>query len=275
MPATPRSIWAVPSYLPYLQPPLSPETIAEAEQQIGYHLPDSYLELLRIQNGGYIRYSLADTPHDVICGIGPHFPSLTDFDWSAYRSDVSYELDGLVPFDGDGHWNLCLDYRRKSMSPSITYIDVECDSETHIAASFAEYLQLLRIEDDGDDFVVSEIDDIEVFKRKLGDQMGVEFEAPDLWAHGYPTHRAPGGIEGSHEWLWISPNLVASGFVRSEDERYEELKHLMEGDALRYPELPEDSYIITATSRLHKALLQACNALTINIRPFSDYIETQ
>lgn len=272
MSSTSRSVWAVPSYLPYLQPPLSTEMIKDAEQKIGYRLPESYLKLLRIQNGGYIRYTLAETPHSLICGIGPHFPSLTDFDWDSYRSDVSYKLDGLVPFDGDGHWNLCFDYREDTANPSITYIDIECDDEDHIATSFAEYLKLLHIEDDGYDFVVTEIDDIEVFKGKLEGQMGIVFEAPDSWAHGYPTHRAPGGIEGRHEWLWVSPNLVPPGFVRSEDARYEDLKHLMEGEALRYPELPATSYIISATSGLHQALLESCSELQIDLRPLSEYI---
>jgi hypothetical protein len=96
--------------------------------------------LLRAQNGGYIRYTLPD-PDSVhtqiygIYGIGPHFPSLTGFDSDDCRDYVSFELDGLIPFDGDGHWRLRLDYRGDRSIPAVTYVDVECDNEHEIATS--------------------------------------------------------------------------------------------------------------------------------------------
>ena len=49
---------------------------------------------------------------------------------------MSFELDGLVPFSGDGHWYLCLDYRA-SEQPAVAYIDVECDEQSIIAQDFA------------------------------------------------------------------------------------------------------------------------------------------
>jgi hypothetical protein len=45
---------------------LTDETVASAEKQIGYKLPLEYLNLLRKQNGGYIRFSLPDMVHDTI-----------------------------------------------------------------------------------------------------------------------------------------------------------------------------------------------------------------
>src|SRR5262249_51521326 len=74
--ATADTIWRVPAYFPYLQPPLTDEAIGSAEAEIGYKLPTDYLNLLRKQNGGYIRYSLPENVHDTIAGIGPYFPSL-------------------------------------------------------------------------------------------------------------------------------------------------------------------------------------------------------
>ena len=55
-----EKIWRVPAYLPYLQPALTEEAILAAENSIGFKLPTAYLELLREQNGGYIRYSLPE-----------------------------------------------------------------------------------------------------------------------------------------------------------------------------------------------------------------------
>lgn len=66
--ATADTIWRVPAYLPYLQPPLTDEAVATAEKQIGYKLPSEYLNLLRKQNGGYIRFSLPEMVHDTIAG---------------------------------------------------------------------------------------------------------------------------------------------------------------------------------------------------------------
>ena len=60
MGATADTIWQVPAYLPYLQPPLTDEAVAAAEKEIGYKLPSEYLNLLRRQNGGYIRVSLLE-----------------------------------------------------------------------------------------------------------------------------------------------------------------------------------------------------------------------
>ena len=43
--------------------------------------------------------------------------------------EVSYEIEGLVPFDGDGHWHLCLDYRKCKEDPPIVYVDIETDGQ--------------------------------------------------------------------------------------------------------------------------------------------------
>src|SRR5688572_29754857 len=104
-----KTLWQIPKYLPYVQPSLTGEILANAEKKIGYKLPKEYIDILKIQNGGYIRFTLKETPNDQIYGIGPFFPSLTEYDWTDYEGAVGFELPGLVPFDGDGHWYLCLD----------------------------------------------------------------------------------------------------------------------------------------------------------------------
>lgn len=44
----PKTIWRVPAYLPYLQPPLTEQALSRAEAEIGFKLPKEYIELLRI-----------------------------------------------------------------------------------------------------------------------------------------------------------------------------------------------------------------------------------
>jgi hypothetical protein len=266
------TIWRVPAYLPYLQTPLTDEAIASAEEEIGYRLPTELLELLRKQNGGYIRMSLPDRVHSMITGVGPNFPSLTDFDWEECQEYVSYPLKGLVPFDGDGHWHLCLDYRKNSANPSITYVDVDGDEQTDIASSFLGYLELLRLEV-GDEYVLESVLDIDTLKSKLSSQLGVNFDPPDSWAHGYPVHRASLRTASQPEWLWLSSNTVPRGFVRMKDPRYEELKELVAGDALLYPELAGGSFLLSTTDGVRAKVLDACARLQITARPLREYVD--
>jgi hypothetical protein len=266
------TIWRVPAYLPYLQPPLTDEALACAERQIGYALPAELLELLRKQNGGYIRLSLPQREHSIIAGIGPNFPSLTDFDWEEHQEYVSYPLKGLVALDGDGHWYLCLDYRKNLTTPSVTYIDIECDEQVDIAPSFSQYLALLRVDID-DQYVLESVADIESVKSRLSSWLGVEFDATDSWAHGYPIHRVALGTANNPQWLWLSPNTVLRGFVRVDDPRYGELKDLMAGNAARYPELAKDSFLLSATDGVRAKVLEACLKLQLAVHPLQAYIK--
>jgi hypothetical protein len=270
--ATADTIWQIPVYLPYLQPALTVHAIRSAEEKIGYPLPMEYLDLLRKQNGGYIRYCLPENVHNMIAGIGPHFPSLTAFDWEECQEQVSYPLHGLVPFDGDGHWHLCLDYRMNPRSPAISLADIECDEEMQIADSFAAYLALLRIRVE-DEYVVEAVSDIEKVKTDLSRLLGVPFDPADTWAHGYPTERARLGTEQNRQWLWISPNTVPRGFVRENDRRYPELKDLMPGFAERFPGLPPGSYILSAPDGVRAKVLDACNKSGLIVRPLREYMQ--
>jgi SMI1-KNR4 cell-wall len=174
-----KTIWQIPKYLPYVHPSLTDEIIANAEKKIGYALPKEYIEILKNQNGGYIRFTLPEKPHGQIYGIGPHFPSLTDFDWSEYEGIVSFKLNGLVPFDGDGHWYVCLDYRQNKLQPEITFIDTESDYEKPVAKNFQEYLNLLEIET-GNEFVIETDMAIEDFIKKLQRFLTSNLKSPIL-----------------------------------------------------------------------------------------------
>lgn len=271
--ATPETIWQVPAYLPYLQPSLTEAAVLAAEEKIGYRLPVDYLNLLKKQNGGYIRFSLPDMVHDTIAGIGPYFPSLTEFDWEESQESVSFRLEGLVPFDGDGHWHLCLDYREHKNSPTVTYVDIECDRESPIATSFADYLMALQI-DAGDDYVVEAGAEIEKVVAGLSAALGIAFGPPDTYGHGYPIYQARLGTGSRPEWVWVSPNTVPLGFVRLKDARYAELKDLMPGLAPRFPEISADACILSATAGVRANVVRACLESGLVIRPLRDYVQS-
>ena len=272
MGADSKSVWQVPAYLPYVQPEPTEDLIRDAEKKIGFKLPLDYIALLKTQNGGYIRYGLPNLVHSMIYGIGAHFPSITDFDWEDAKEFVSMELDGLVPFDGDGHWHLCIDYRKDPGTPCITHVDIEGDSESNIADSFGDYLQLLRLTVDEHEFVIPSVTEIEAVKSRMARLLGMEFEAPDSYDHGYPIHRGRCGTAKDPQWVWISPNLVSRGFVREEDSRYKELSGLMPGEATRFPELGKSSYLLSATDGIRPSVLKAFRDASIEIRPLSELV---
>lgn len=239
-----KYIWRTPKYLPYVQPTLTEDAIKEAEKKMGYKLPKEYLELLTIQNGGYIRYTIVETPHSQISGIGPFYPSITNFEWLKEYEGLSYEIDGLFPFDGDGHWNICLDYRKNKEEPEITYIDTEIDFEKPIAKNFKEYIDKLIIETENE-YVIETTSSLEETLKLISTTIGSDFGKPDLFAHGYPIY----SNKHKDNWIWISPNKVPSGFIRQDDERYEELKGQMEVQLLQFPEVDENALLLTFSDK--------------------------
>lgn len=269
MAVNPNNIWRVPAYLPYLQPPLTDQAISDAEAAIGYTLPPEYIALLRVQNGGCIRYSLPDSVHDTIAGIGPNFPSLTGFDWDDVQEYVSFPLQGLVPFDGDGHWHMCFDYRQDKNIPSIAYVDVECDSQSQVAPSFDDYLNLLFV-DHRDQFAINDFTDFESAMSAVSRAIRSDFSKPDSWAHGYPISRA--SLNGDSDWCWLSPNQVRHGFVRNDDPRYDSLKDVLPDLALRYPELTPTTYILNPSDGARDVVLASCRDAGLTITPLSNVI---
>jgi len=264
-----ESIWQKPIYLPYLQPKLTDEIIEGAEQKLGYRLPNELVELLKIQNGGYIRKTLEDSLNEQIYGIGPYFPSLSDVDWTDYKDWVSFELEGLIPFDGDGHWYICLDYRNNKSIPEITYIDTECDNQEMIAGSFYDYLSRLTITLD-DELVIKTNKTIGEIANQLESVLNIKFEEPDNFAHGYDQYRS----QLDDSWIWLSPNLVPNGFVRKDEDRYEELVKLSEGRTSRFPEISETSLLISFSDENTKdKVVEKIRNSEIEIIPLKEIIE--
>jgi hypothetical protein len=274
MKANATNIWAAPAYLPYVQPPLTDRMVADAERKIGYKLPRELIDALKVQNGGYIRYRLPDSIHDTISGIGPNFPSLTAFSWDDefFAENVSFPLQGLVPFDGDGHWYLCLDYRKHADVPAVTYIDVECDSQEPIANSFAEYLSQLQVDAEDGEYVVSPITDIPSIIAQIAGRLKLKVEQPDSWSQGYPVYSAVRKTRKGIQGAWISPNRVPRGFAREDEPNYETLRQQMPGETLRYPELPEASCILGTTDEIREQVLGQCRELKLEVRSLQEYL---
>ena len=235
---TPETIWARPVYLPYVQSPLTDALVQQAESQFGHSLPQLFLDILRVQNGGPIRFSIPDSVCDHIAGIGPSYPSITDDDLSDHQEYVDYSLDGLVPFDGDGHWYYCLDYRDNSVEPAVSYIDLECNSENRIADSFSDFLQLLELKLENE-LVLQNVADFDDAQRQLEVIFESKFEH-DISNIGVPNATLKTGKQWD-ECFWISPNKVAYGYSGDDPETFQ-----FQGDALMFPELSPTTVIFEA-----------------------------
>lgn len=235
---TPETIWRRPAYLPHVHPALTDAMVRQVEDQFGHPLPQLFLDVLRIQNGGPIRFSIPDSIGKQIAGIGPSHPSITDFYLQDHQEYVDYSLDGLVPFDGDGHWYYCLDYRNSPETPSVSYIDVECNSERQIARSFSDFLQLMELELENE-LVLQNVVDFDDAQRQLEAIFGSKFEH-DISNIGVPHSTLKIGRKWD-ECFWISSNKVAHGYSGRDQESFE-----FQGDALLFPELAANAVIFEA-----------------------------
>ena len=131
--------------------------VRNAEEKLGVKLPSSYIELCRIQNGGYITYDA--------------FPTSVPTGWADDHINVDHirgiEEEGILSNDyyieewelpkdiillcGDGHTWTAMDYRQTKENPPIIYIDLEWGDDLFIlelAPNFEAFLDgLLRYEE--------------------------------------------------------------------------------------------------------------------------------
>lgn len=120
-----------------------------------------------------------------------------------------------------------------------------------------------------DDYVIETNLTIDAAVKQIATIAKIDFEAPDSWAHGFAIYRSK--YKGA--WVWISVNKVPSGFIRSDDKRYEELKSQMETSGLRYPEIPENALLIsTSDEKVTKTFTGLLIDNSWSIRPLTTYL---
>lgn len=140
----------------YRLEPLTEEKVQKAEKELGVKLPDSYINLLKEQNGGYIHHDAhpASTPNswaddhvsvEYIMGIGEENGILE----SGYYIEEWDLPAGVVLISGDGHSWIALDYRSTKENPPVIFIDPDQDQIFELAPDFGTFLsQLTSWEDD-------------------------------------------------------------------------------------------------------------------------------
>ncbi len=258
--------WRVPAFLDYVQSTLTEETVREAESQLAVQLPRVYLGLLKQQNGGYLRASWPESVSETLFGIGPRFPSITRDDgwWRPKNAESQMwappEPNLLIPFDGDGHWDMCFDYRKHGprKEPSITFVDCECKRERPIVESFVDYLAGL-VDESAETATRFYGPTSEVVAKRLSQHLGTSKPTVDTFAHGYPIWGI--ALPGESRWIWVSPNLVPSGFRRDQSRII-----VTPDTALRIPEDPDCTALLSCTEESEASVLEALFALGLATR---------
>jgi SMI1-KNR4 cell-wall len=148
----------------YVGAPLTDESVAAVEGELGYKLPAAYVELMRFQNGGFPRrtahrtsepttwssdhiaitgiYSIGREKRCALCGAcGSRF----------WGNEGGYPPIGIYFADcpSAGHDMLCLDYRDcgPAGEPTVVHVDQEWDYKIVVVAkNFEQFIRGLEDE---------------------------------------------------------------------------------------------------------------------------------
>ncbi|MPS63340.1 MAG: SMI1/KNR4 family protein [Chryseobacterium sp.] len=142
------------------------EIIAEVENKLGYQLPKSYIELMRLQNGGLVNKSCFATTesvswaedHVAITGImaigkGKKYSLCGELGSQFMIDEWGYPADGIYICDcpSAGHDMILLDYSAcgKNGEPEVVHVDQENNfKKTFLAKDFETFIRGLRQEEE-------------------------------------------------------------------------------------------------------------------------------
>lgn len=148
----------------YVGAPITHEMIQSVQDELGYRLPNAYIELLRSQNGGIpIKKDYRTSQptwwaenHVSIAGIfgidrNRQSSLCGEFGSKFWTKEWGYPELGVYFADcpSAGHDMLCLDYREcgKDGEPRVVHVAQESDYEiTQVADNFAAFIQGLEDE---------------------------------------------------------------------------------------------------------------------------------
>ncbi|MDE5819710.1 MAG: SMI1/KNR4 family protein [Lachnospiraceae bacterium] len=129
---------------------LTDDMIRRAEKTLGYKLPESYIELLNVQNGGLIDDKYDESWLTVIYGIGPTKDAMNGLEemFENWKDEWEYPDIG-IPFgetQSAGHDMYYMDYRSvdENGEPRIVRIDNECDNAIYfVADNLIEFVKMV------------------------------------------------------------------------------------------------------------------------------------
>ncbi|PGT62333.1 SMI1/KNR4 family protein [Bacillus thuringiensis] len=145
------TIWADDDYLKLA--PINDELIKKAEEVLNVKLPESYINLLKEQNGGTLLLDTHPTSKpnswadDHVNVSGLYGISFDENESSILESRYlirEWEMpENIVLLSGDGHTWIALDYRNVAENPPVIFIDNEFEEIIELAPNLESFLQNL------------------------------------------------------------------------------------------------------------------------------------
>lgn len=130
----------------YALAPFDKETIDLVERKLQLKLPKDYVNLMKIQNGGYLRRNLFKMNEeeiilDELFGISAN--EAEGILRTIYMREEWGLPENIILLSGDGHSWVFLDYRKNRELPSVSYVDLELGEDYVLAASFTDFIHAL------------------------------------------------------------------------------------------------------------------------------------
>ncbi len=148
----------------YIEPPPTAEVIRQVEKELGYTLPESYIALMQVQNGGFSKKSA--------------FPTSTPTSWA----DDHIAIEGFLSIGWDKTYSLCGKLGSRFMMEEWGYPDIgiaicDCPSAGHDMV-FLDYREcgpqgepkVVHIDQEDDYYITPLADSFEAFIRGLVDE---------------------------------------------------------------------------------------------------------
>ena len=148
----------------YIEPPPTAEVIRQVEKELGYKLPESYIALMQVQNGGFSKKSA--------------FPTSTPTSWA----DDHIAIEGFLSIGWDKTYSLCGRMGSRFMIEEWGYPEIgvaicDCPSAGHDMV-FLDYREcgpqgepkVVHIDQEDDYYITPLADSFEAFIRGLVDE---------------------------------------------------------------------------------------------------------
>ncbi|WLV23751.1 SMI1/KNR4 family protein [Aciduricibacillus chroicocephali] len=135
---------------------LTDDTLIQVEKKLRVKLPESYVSLMRVKNGGTLAYRVLHSeklPDDEMLVESIMGIDLEDGIGKSPYLTEEWEIDkDFVLFAGDGHEWLAFDYRNyDGDNPAIFYISDNSGKPKKMADNFQKFLKLLKEPEELDD----------------------------------------------------------------------------------------------------------------------------
>lgn len=215
-------LWSNAKCLDYLLPDLSSKMVDDIEMKIGHKLPSYLIELLKIQNGGFIRYGHPKLGLIGFLGIGDGRYTINEF----HRNSFGNLPAGFITINRD-HFDpvyLCLDYSQGE-EPAVVCFNSGTRETELVAASFGQFIDGLIIAP-CTEWVIDTEDSLEDILIDLEYILEIQFEKP-LASMGHWHYSA----QHKDGMLFLCCNSVSESYTLYSESQ------MAEAETLTFPEL--------------------------------------